>query len=282
MLLELPASARAVGTGNAGTALSGDDAALFYNPALLSAIGRSGASISLQRWISGSTLGAVSGATRLGRGIVALGVLALDYGSEDEYIPDAGGETGTPTGRTISAGDAVVSVGYAMEIRRVRAGLAGKFVQQRVAGESGETFAADLGVASEVGRVTLSASVQHLGGSLELAGARGALPRTLRAGAAATAYVRGPLTVRAIAELSHVRTRGVATGGGAEVEYHARGGVGLAARVGVLPRHEREVDGSALTLGAGLSARRLALDYGYRGLDVLGGATHRLGVRWWR
>lgn len=284
VLLELPASARAVGVGNAGAALSGDDASLFYNPAQLATIGRSAASLSLQRWIAGSTLGAVSAAARLGPGFVALGVLALDYGSEDEYVPDpgAGGEIGTPTGRTVSAGDAVIAAGYAMTMRGVRAGVAGKLVQQRVANESGSAVATDLGVAGEIGRVTLSAALQHLGTSLELAGDRAPLPRTIRAGAAATAYARGPVAVRAIVELSQVRGRGTAVGGGAEIGYQWPGRVRLAARAGALPRHERRMDGSALTFGAGLAARRLALDYAYRSLDVLGGATHRLGVRWWR
>lgn len=284
VLLELPASARAAAIGNAGAALTGDDASLFYNPAQLASVGRSAASLSLQRWISGSRLGAVSAATRVGPGTVAAGVLALDYGSEDEYIvdPASGGESGLPTGRTISAGDVVISAGFAMPIRGVRAGVAAKLIQQRVAGAGGQTFAADAGLAGELGAVTLSAAVQHLGGALKLAGDAAPLPRTVRVGAAGQVYARGPLDVRVIGELSHVRERDVAMGGGSEIGYLARGGIRLAARAGLLPRHERTADGSAFTLGAGLEARGLAIDYGYRALDVLGGATHRLGVRWWR
>lgn len=284
VLLELPASARAAAIGNAGASLTGDDASIFYNPAQLATVGRSAASLSLQRWISGSRLGAVSAATRVGPGTVASGVLALDYGSEDEYVADpaSGGESGLPTGRTISAGDVVLSAGFAMPIRGVRAGVAAKLVQQRVAGTSGQAFAADAGLAGELRGVTLSAAVQHLGGALKLAGEAAPLPRTIRVGAAGRAFVRGPLDVRVIAELSQVRERDVAVGGGSEVGYQARGGIRLAARGGLLPRQERTAGGSALTLGAGLEARSLAIDYGYRALDVLGGATHRLGVRWWR
>jgi hypothetical protein len=39
-------------------------------------------------------------------------------------------------------------------------------------------------------------------------------------------------------------------------------------------------DGSRVSLGAGVVAGRFRVDYAYRDLDVLGTATHRLGVRW--
>jgi hypothetical protein len=54
--------------------------------------------------------------------------------------------------------------------------------------------------------------------------------------------------------------------------------VSLDLRAGYRQQPESSVV-SALALGGGVGLGRLALDYAYRGHDVLG-ATHRVGVRW--
>jgi hypothetical protein len=41
-------------------------------------------------------------------------------------------------------------------------------------------------------------------------------------------------------------------------------------------------DGSPLTAGAAVIGRHLAIDYAFRSFDIVGGAMHRIGVRWWR
>ena len=105
IILELPASPRAMALGGAGTSLEGD-AAIFYNPAQLAAVQHVAASLSAQRYIFSSTLGAFSAAARIGPGTAAIGVQALEYGSEDEVVPDEnfGGERGRLTGATVDAG----------------------------------------------------------------------------------------------------------------------------------------------------------------------------------
>jgi len=51
------------------------------------------------------------------------------------------------------------------------------------------------------------------------------------------------------------------------------GGVGRVGRLGAR-------GGSGVTFGGGVELGRLHVDYAYQGHDVVGGATHRFGVRW--
>jgi hypothetical protein len=135
VILELPASARAQALGGGYAALVDDDAAVFYNAAQLvapAAPDRS-AGLSIQQYFASSTVAALSGAMRLGPGALALGIQVLNYGSEDEIVPDPnfGGQRGMATGGTVSASDMVLSAGYGVTARRVRLGGAAKLVRQR-------------------------------------------------------------------------------------------------------------------------------------------------------
>ena len=71
IVLELPASARALALGGAYVAAGADDAALFYNPSQLATLEGRAASMSVQPYIEGSTLGALSAAFQLGPGLWA-------------------------------------------------------------------------------------------------------------------------------------------------------------------------------------------------------------------
>jgi len=56
-------------------------------------------------------------------------------------------------------------------------------------------------------------------------------------------------------------------------------GVGLIARLGYATR-PAVTDESRFTFGGGVVLGRLALDYAFQAYDVLGGGTHRVGLRW--
>ena len=78
LVLQLPASTRALGMGNAWVA-GRDQDVIFYNPSQL-AVG-TGLGVSLERYRSGSTLGTMSASTPLGGGAIGIGIQMLDYGS---------------------------------------------------------------------------------------------------------------------------------------------------------------------------------------------------------
>jgi hypothetical protein len=284
VLLTLPSAARGLALGEAWGAVVDDESALFYNPAQLARVAGTSAGMSVQRYLASTTLGAAAVATPFARGTVAIGVQLLDYGSEDEVIPDAGlgGQVGVPTGGKVSAQDAVFTAGYGAAVgssRRLRMGVAVKVARQHVASVSGSTLAADLGGGYTLGAWEFSAALQHLGTPLTLGAVRAPLPWTWRAGAAAPAARYGAVDLRPMAEVRQA-SGGPATGAlGAEGTWRSgHSGPALAVRAALATVGAGD-DRSPLTFGCGLSLGRLVVDYAYESFDLLGGATHRVGVR---
>lgn len=284
IILDLPASARALALGDAYSAVGGDDGAIFFNPAELATLQAVAASGSVQRYLASSTLIALAGAVPLSRGVLAVGVQSLDYGSEPEIVPDSsfGGQRGTTTGRTISAGDLAVSVGFARRVRAVRVGLALKGVREWILDAADNAAALDAGVAIDgPWGSTLGAALQNFGGSITLAGSSATLPRRARVGVAIPARVLGAFDVLGTAEVAHLFDVGTSVGGGLEVAWRPRGPIALVGRIGARTRDTGSA-ADAVTFGGGLRASHLAIDYAYEGFGSVGSATHRIGVRWSR
>lgn len=278
-LLELPASTRALALGNAFVAAGEDEASIFYNPAQLATVRKLSAGLSVQQWFLGQTVAAAAAAVHAFHGTAAFGLQVLDYGSSERAFDDPGGGLGEPSGSTISAGDYVASLAYAVSVHGLRVGATGKFVSQRLVDESGSTGALDVGAAFDVKGVTLAASLQNMGGEISLAGDRRSLPRLVRVGAAIPVHNVGPVDLLGTVELTHI-DGDTKPFGGVEVEYEAPGGVTILGRVGALDR-PTGADISPVSFGGGLRALHFALDYAYEGSAVFG-AMHRVGVRWWR
>ena len=284
IVLELPASARALALGGAYVALGADDAALFYNASQLATIEGRAASMSVQPYIEGSTLGAASVAFRLGGGTIGVGVQMLSYGSAEEFVCDdsTGCERGEATGRTVSASDIAFSVGYGMTVRMVRVGVAAKYVQQSLADASGGAPAIDLGAAIDVWRgATVGVTLQNVGPDLKTANTSAPLPRLVRFGAALPWRGIGPFDILGTLEVAQFRTGDVVPLGGAEVTWTSANGLALSARLGALGQ-TTDAAASPVSFGAGVRARQLAIDYAYQAFDALALTTHRFGLRWWR
>ena len=284
IVLELPASARALALGGAYVAAGADDAALFYNPSQLATLDGRAASMSVQPYIEGSTLGAVSAAFQLGPGTVGFGVQVLSYGSADEYVCDetTGCERGDPTGRTVSANDVAASVGSGMTWRMVRLGAAAKYVRQSLADASGGTAAVDIGAAMDVWRgATVGVSLQNIGPDLKTAGSSAPLPRFLRIGASLPWRGVGPFDILGTFEVAQHREGDLLPLGGAEVTWTSANGLAFSARLGALAQSDGAAT-SRMSFGGGVRARHFALDYAYQSFDALALTTHRFGLRWWR
>jgi hypothetical protein len=284
VVLELPSSARALALGGAFVALGADDASLFYNASQLATIEGRAASMSVQPYIEGSTLGAASVAFNVGAGTIGVGVQMLSYGSADEFVCDdsTGCERGEPTGRTISASDIAFSVGYGTAVRMVRVGIAAKYVRQSLADASGGAPAIDVGAAIDVWRgATVGVSIQNVGPGVTTAHTTAPLPRLVRFGAALPWRGVGPFDVLGTVEVAQFRTGDVVPLGGAEMTWTSANGLALSARVGALAQTTGAAT-SPLSFGAGMRARRFALDYAYQSFDALAVTTHRFGLRWWR
>jgi len=282
VLGSLPGSTRAAGLGGAGVALIGDAGSLFANPAGIAAIHHLALEGSFEPYIGGSTYSAGALALRAGRFAWGFGVQALDYGTEPEIVADSstGGRRGIATGATFTASDVLATSGLVYRRGLMAAGVAVKYARDQIGGWSADTWGGDVGVALAVFDIfALGVSVQNLGGDFGPAGDGARLPRRTRAGFTMN-YVDPEGTYRLLttiegqwpadgpAQLASGIETGVVTGG-----------VGLVGRVGYVTRSPTSV-ASRWSLGGGIELRRMHLDYAYQSIALLGGGTHRVGIRW--
>jgi hypothetical protein len=275
MVLTAPASTRALGVGDAYTALGADADVIFYNPGQL--VPARGIGVGIQRYDEGSALITVSAAQALAPGTIGLGVQILDQAtSAPSYRALA--RSGEPSlfsrGPTLATG-ALITVGYARTIFGFRVGGAGKVVHQQFGNQREATPAFDVGI-SRGSTYQLALVGRHLGHGLDLAGATTALPREVALGGAIPRREVGPLDLAAAASIAMRADGSLAGGGGTEWSYNPLDGFTFAARIGY-----RAVEGaeSHLTLGAGYIGERFSLDYAFQASDG-DGAAHRVGVRW--
>jgi hypothetical protein len=282
LVLERPATAEFVAVGGTAAATARDETALFANPAGLAAITGAGAGGSWQPYIADARLVAAAvGATALGGGI-AVGIRSLDYGDIDEIVPDPGGQTGTPTGRRLGANELALSAGYGRTVGPVALGVGATWLTQSIAGEQGHALAMDAGVLARLPRgATVAAVVQGLGPDLTLAGRAAPLPTTWRVAVAAPPVTRGVVTVRAAADAAvggDDRARGAVAG---TVTWQPASTLGLDGRLAWQWQPASDAR-RPVTAGGAIRLARVAVEYGWEDLGVLGGGTQRLGVRWSR
>lgn len=266
--------------GGAGAALIGDAGALFTNPAGIAAIRRVAVEASFEPYLAGTRYSTGAVALRVGRLAWGLGVQALDYGSEATVVPDpaSGNRRGMPTGGTFTAGDLLATTAFVYRRGLLAAGLSAKYAREQIGSWSADAWGGDVGVAIAVFDIlALGASVQNLGGAYDSAGGR--LPRRTRIGFT-TNYVDPQGTYRLLTTVEGVWPRGEAKQLllGAEGGMVARG-VGVVGRLGFVTRSPTNA-ASRWTFGAGVELRRLHLDYAFQSFALLGGGTHRIGLRW--
>jgi hypothetical protein len=284
IVLEQPASARALALGDAMVAVRDGDGSLFTNVALMDATRGASGSLSGQHYVASSSLVSASGSVRAAGGTLGVGVRGLDYGSVAEFIPDTanfGGQRGVATGRDVTASEIAITAGYARVTGRLHFGAALGYVRQQIADESSGAASADVGAAVELSRgIVLGAAVQQIGADLHLASTSSPLPRVVRAGASVP-FRLGALGTLVAGEAIMMRSGDVLPRAGAEVNWRTANGITLVARGGVQGRASDALL-SAYTFGAGIAGGHVALDYAYQGMGALGGAAHRVGVRFQR
>ena len=279
ILTALPGSTRAAALGGAGAALGGDAGAVFTNPAGIATIRHLGLEGSYEPYLEGTAITTAAMAFRLTRFTLGFGAQALDYGSEAEIVPDpaTGGRRGMATGASFHPYEALATT--SIVYRRGFAALGGtvKYDRQEIGAATSDAWAGDVGVAIAVFDImAFGLSVQNLGGDL---GNGALLPRRTRAGLTLN-YTDPQGTYRLLTTLEGVWTRDQSAVliQGIEAGVVASG-VGLVGRVGYATR-PTITDASNWTFGGGVVLGRLAMDYAYRSYDVLGGGTHRVGLRW--
>jgi hypothetical protein len=274
LLLDLPASTRALGLGDAYHLASADNDAIFYHPGLIDAARGIGASLA---FFGQATLVTMSGAADFWHGGMGFGVQSLSYSARTRTSGAfARGEAGLGEAGDVSTDELAVSAGYGRSIKGFRVGLVGRYIELRVAGERDETVAADVGIARRIGFVTAGLSARNLGRAPELEGEDVTLPLTLTLGASTQTRAVGPLDVALAAAVSRREEGTIVPQGGVEIAYWPVSGRTFIARAGI--RYIEDSDIRPLTLGAGFVGDRIAIDYAFQEYDGAA-ALHRVGVR---
>ncbi len=165
--LKIGVGARQAALGEASVALVEDASAAFWNPASISGIETSGASLSYARWLAGMNYAGLAVGHRVdGIGTFALSVAALDYGDIPESVVDGTGDG--RTGNTFSGGDFMAGVSYAREFTdRLAIGATVKYVHESLFDYGTGALAFDVGTNYDVGYrgIRLAMSAQNLGGA---------------------------------------------------------------------------------------------------------------------
>jgi hypothetical protein len=261
LVLQLPASTRAAALGNSYAMASAESDAIFYHPALLNSARGIAGSVAFHG-SDGRQFG-VSGALEWWNGGVGFGLQTVSYGGLASTGPSAGGES-------------VASAAYARTLLGFRIGVAGKLIDLRIRDERDETAAADIGIARSVGPVTLGVTGRNIGRDPSIDSAAVDLPTDVTLGAATGTRPVGPLDLMAAASASWRRDETWAAGGGIEVSWWPIQGRTFTGRAGY--RWVEDSDVKPLTLGAGFTGDRIAIDWAFEDVEN-GDATHRLTIR---
>ena len=287
IVLELPASTRALALGNSFALDSRSSEALFYQPGFLSR--GQGFSGSIQRYGASSTLiSLVANGSWLSGG-VSLGVQQLSYGASTDvglfggvrpsHLLELPADIGSLRDNgNIGVSELVISAGLGKSVKGIQVGVVGKLVEQRFGPHKASTGAVDFGAITSPGPVTLGLAVQNLGPAMTVQSEEIPLPLRFALGASTQSTEVGPLDLAASGTVSYRMDGDVIPSLGLELGYWPVTGRTFVARVGF--RHlPDEQSGCPLTFGGAFWGDNIMLDYAYEGFDS-GSPSHRFSIGW--
>jgi len=267
--LKLGIGARAVGLGEAFTAVADDVSTIYWNPAGLSQIHRHEMMVMHHNMVEDIDHNFAAYAIPLGpHQALGLGLSQLNYG-DIKYRDGLGNRLGSRS----AGSDLSLGVSYGRGFEFFKAGVTSKFIQEKRAGKSASTWAADVGVLVPLERVltglAAGLAIQNLGPGIQFDSGKSPLPRQARFGVAYKALLlRNPLLATGETVFPSDNDLYFLAG----LEYKLMDLVSL--RMGF--RSEDDV-ADGLRLGAGLGTPDLSFDYAFVPFGVFGD-VHRFSV----
>jgi hypothetical protein len=286
VILTLPTSPRALGLADASTAAAPDAWAVFSSPAQLARLKSTSAGLASEAYLVSTQLSSAAIAIPLRRGTFAIGATLLDYGSIREIATTAPGTDGTETGKSYSAQDNAITIGYGAPvgwIEGMTVGGAIELVHSRIADLSASAVAGSLGAgwASRNGW-DVALGLQHFGPEMKLGAMWGVMPMIARGAVAAPARRLGSFYLRPLAELRAEVGGGATFAAATEAEWSNASGAAIQLRAGYSLRNQEIDDRWPVALGVGLLLGSWAIDYAPERFTTIDQFTHRFGVRYSR
>src|SRR5213080_2945828 len=279
-ILQLTTAPRAAALGGALTA-AGGVTSIIANPGGAITVRHLEVQLGGQTLFEGSKAGSMAVGIRTRSVGLALGIRYLDLGSVDEVVCNGCGGSGTPTGQQLSANEQAFALAAAVELGHASVGAAVNYYSTTLAEASGGAASFSAGVRGRLSeRLAVGASLQYVGGDVDVGGFGAPLPRTVRAGAELQPLGLSHERVHLLLAADYAAVRGAPgrVGGGIEAGVADPATQLLAvARLGYLSRAGGDFDQRPLTLGLGLRFHQVSLDYAYQGSEVLS-SQHRLGL----
>lgn len=263
--LKLGVGARAIGMGEAFTAVASDANAIYWNPAGLANLNRRQINVMHNTWLVETYYDHLSFATPFKKGVACAGLTYLGSGDIPRCI-DA-----TPSTSTYTAYDMALIGGYGWKLSdKLLVGVTGKLLQSKIDSYDSNGLAIDIGVLSktQVDNLTVGGTIQNVGSKIKFNKEGDSLPLMIKVGAAYTMLNNNLTTAM---DITKARDNDVKFSLGCEYlinkSFAVRGG------------YNSKIDeGAGITAGIGYKHHVVAVDYAYVPWGDLDKDTHRVSL----
>ncbi len=304
--LKVGVSARAVGMGEAFTAVASDASALYYNPGGLIQLTKPEATFTLIDYPADLKFIYIGGVmpSPSTSGVIGVHLTSLFTDDMIETTP----RMPYGTGRTFTASDLAAGVAYCQRLTdKFSVGVSVKYLNERLADASATGWSADVGTFYTTGwkRINIGMVIQHFGSDMDFENSPFPLPMSFKFGASITAIEKAAWDLIFAGEFVHPNDNLEIYHIGAEFNYMKMFSVRLGKRINGLirdswldyqedpqkdpfleyPLMEKDADGSyslvldGVSFGAGFKIPQAGvnIDYAWAGLGTLG-SVHRFTI----
>ena len=271
--LKLGVGARAIGMGEAFTAVAADANAVYWNPAGLANLDSRQINVMHNTWLVETYYDHISFAAPFKKGAMCAGITYLGTGDIDKYSVFEENKTPTPVPEgTFNAYDMALIGGYGWKISdKLLVGVSGKLLQSKIDSHDANGLAIDIGVLSKtpVENLTVGGTIQNVGSKIKFNKNGDPLPLMVKVGAAYTMLDNNLTTAL---DITKARDNDAKFNVGCEYLINKS----FAARCG----YNSKIDeGAGVTVGIGYKHPVVTVDYAYVPWgDLAENDTHRVSL----